>query len=38
MKQPIKRFEDLEVWKESMQLAVQVYKAMEHSRDFGLKD
>ncbi|MDQ5978124.1 MAG: hypothetical protein QG602_1097 [Verrucomicrobiota bacterium] len=38
MKQPIKRFEDLEVWKEGMQLAVQVYQAMEQSRDHGLKD
>lgn len=38
MKQPIKRFEDLEVWKEGMNLAVLVYQAMEQSRDFGLKD
>ena len=38
MKSTIKRFEDLEVWKEGMQLAVSIYQAIEHSRDFGLKD
>jgi four helix bundle protein len=38
MKTTIKRFEDLEVWKEGMQLAVGVYQAMENSRDFGLRD
>ena len=38
MKQKIGRFEDLTVWKESMQLAVRVYRAMAMSRDFGLKD
>lgn len=35
---PVRRFEDLEVWKESMQLAVRVYEVMESSRDFGLRD
>jgi len=34
----VRRFEDLEVWKESMQLAVRVYEVMESSRDFGLRD
>ena len=38
MKATIKRFEDLEVWKESMQLAVRVYEVLENSRDFGLRD
>ena len=38
MKTTIKRFEDLEVWKEGMQLTVSIDQAMEHSRDFGLKD
>lgn len=38
MKTTIKRFEDLEVWKEGMQLAVGIYRAMENSRDFGLRD
>jgi four helix bundle protein len=35
---PVRRFEDLEVWKESMQLAARVYEIMENSRDFGLRD
>ena len=38
MSTTIKRFEDLEVWKESMLLATRVYQSMEHSRDFGLRD
>jgi four helix bundle protein len=38
MKSIVKRFEDLEVWKEGMQLAVRVYEVMAPSRDFGLKD
>lgn len=38
MKTPICRFEDLEVWKEGMRLAVSVYRAMESSRDFALRD
>jgi four helix bundle protein len=35
---PVRRFEDLEVWKESMQLAVRVYHVMNQSGDFGLRD
>ena len=35
---PVRRFEDLEVWKEGMQLAVRVYEVMASSRDFGLRD
>lgn len=38
MKTTINRFEDLEVWKEGMQLATRVYQVMENSRDFGLRD
>lgn len=38
MKSTIRRFEDLEVWKEGMLLAMRVYQSMEHSRDFGLRD
>jgi four helix bundle protein len=38
MRTTIKRFEDLEVWKEGMLLAMRVYQTMEHSRDFGLRD
>ncbi|MDD2762821.1 MAG: four helix bundle protein [Opitutaceae bacterium] len=38
MKNTIQRFEDLEVWKEGMQLAVQIYQTAAGWRDFGLKD
>jgi len=38
MTSTINRFEDLEVWKEGMQLAMRVYQSMENSRDFGLRD
>lgn len=38
MKTIINRFEDLEVWKEGMQLATRVYQCMAQSRDFGLRD
>ena len=31
-------FEDLEVWKRSCRLAVQVYELLKDCRDFGLKD
>lgn len=38
MKTAIRRFEDLEVWKEGMRLATRVYEVMGTSRDFGLRD
>ncbi|MDA3811715.1 MAG: four helix bundle protein [Spirochaetaceae bacterium] len=38
MENKIKRYEDLEVWKESMRLAVKIYKILNDSRDFSLKD
>ena len=31
-------FESLEVWKRSSRLAVQLYQALAHCRDYGLKD
>ena len=34
----ISRFEDLEVWKESMRLAIKVHRAFVKTRVFGLKD
>ena len=34
----IKTFEDLDVWKRSCQLAVDVYQAFKSSKDFALKD
>ena len=32
------RFEDLEVWKEGMRLAVALYKQLAFCKDFGLRD
>ena len=34
----IEKFEDLKVWKEGMRLAVELYKALESCRDYGLRD
>ena len=34
----IKTFEDLDVWKRSCQLAVDIYQAFKSSKDFALKD
>ena len=33
-----KSFEDLEVWKRSSRLAVEIYSALRDCRDFSLKD
>ena len=32
------RFEDLDVWKRSFELAAEVYESFKNCRDFGLKD
>ena len=32
------RFEELEVWKKSARLSVDLYKAMANSKDFGFRD
>jgi len=34
----IQRFEDLSVWKEAMQLVVEVYSMLINCKDYGLKD
>lgn len=34
----IKKFEDLIVWKEGMQLTIQLYRELENCTDFGLRD
>jgi four helix bundle protein len=34
----IQPFEDLAVWKESMQLATEVYSLLINCKDYGLKD
>ena len=33
-----KSFEDLEVWKRSCQVAVEVYELLKHNRDFSFRD
>ncbi|MBN1482242.1 four helix bundle protein [candidate division KSB1 bacterium] len=37
MAKKVIRFEDLEVWKEGMRLARDIYKQLKPSKDFGLK-
>lgn len=34
----MKSFEDLEVWQRSCRLSVDIYKSLQKSRDFALKD
>ncbi len=34
----VKNFEDLEVWKRSCQLAVDIYTSLHTSKDYGLRD
>jgi four helix bundle protein len=34
----IEKFEDLEVWKTSMNLSVLIYRALKDCKDFGLRD
>ena len=38
MGEKICKFEDLEVWKESMRLAAEIYRALNACRDYGLRD
>ncbi len=38
MGKKISRFEDLEVWKESMRLSREIYKQFSGSRDYGFRD
>ena len=38
MTSKIEKFEDLEVWKESMRLATRVYECLKDTRDFGFRD
>lgn len=37
-KQKVVKFEDLVVWKESMWLVSEIYKALKNCRDFGFRD
>ena len=34
----IQKFEDLNVWKESVKLSVNIYKVLKNCKDFGLRD
>ncbi len=34
----IQKFEDLNVWKESVKLSVDIYKVLKNCKDFGLRD
>ena len=34
----VKSFEDLEVWKNAMQLVVEIYSELKENKDFGFKD
>ena len=38
MKQKVKRFEDLNVWKEGMRLTRSIYSSLKHCKDFSLRD
>ncbi len=34
----VKKFEDLDVWKESMRLVIEIFKSLENCNEFGLKN
>ena len=38
MKNKIEKFEDLNVWNEAMQLALEIYKILNNCNDFGFRD
>lgn len=38
MREKVRRFEDLDVWKEGMRLASKVYQELKDCQDFGLWD
>ncbi len=38
VKRPVRKFEDLDVWKESMRLSVKVYRELGNCTDFGLRN
>jgi four helix bundle protein len=38
MKKEVKRFEDLQVWKDSMNMTVSVYENFKLCKDYGFKD
>lgn len=38
VKKKVEKFEDLEVWQESMRLAFKIYDTLRDCRDYGLRD
>ena len=38
MNRKIEKFEDIEVWKDGMNLTVELYKLLSGCRDFGFRD
>ena len=38
VKKKVEKFEDLEVWQESMRLALKIYDTLRDCRDYGLRD
>jgi four helix bundle protein len=38
MEEKIKKFEDLNVWQEGMQLAYEIYIVLRNNKDYGLRD
>ncbi len=38
MGEPVNRFEDLNVWKKSMRLSIELYAELQDCKDFGLRD
>ena len=38
MGEKVGKFEDLEVWKEGMRLAVKIYRVLNTCLDYGLRD
>jgi hypothetical protein len=38
MGEKIQKFEDLVVWKDSMELTVEIYRLLKDCRDYGLRD
>jgi len=38
MAEKIEKFEDLNVWKESMRLAIEIYRVLDGCKNYGLRD
>ncbi len=38
MNAPVKKFEDLKIWQDSIDIAVEIYDLFKTSKDFGFRD